>query len=205
VLAPKLVVHEGKTPTFEREDGRKLFESIAGDDLLSRRDRAILGVAMFAWGRISAIVKMRVCDFVDDGDRAKLVLREKGGKVRHIECHHVARDYLREYKAAAGFVEPRDKTPLFQSAPRRSKKLTGLGLDRREAWAMVKRRRAAAGLPISICCHSFRASALTMHLESGGDIRAAQLIAGHADIRTTLLYDRRSRKVQRAEVERVQL
>jgi integrase len=70
---------------------------------------------------------------------------------------------------------------------------------------MIKRRCAAAGLSASICSHSFRPSALTMRLESGGDIRAAQLIAGHADIRTTLLYDRRSRRMQRPEVERVQL
>src|SRR5258708_11651809 len=80
VLAPKLIVQEGKTSTFEREDGRRLFDSVAADDLLSKRDRVILGVAMFAWGRIGAIVKMRVCDFIDEGDHAKIVLREKGGK-----------------------------------------------------------------------------------------------------------------------------
>ena len=70
---------------------------------------------------------------------------------------------------------------------------------------MVKRRCAAAGLPASISNHSFRGTGITIHLENGGALEAAQNLAGHADIRTTQLYDRRSRKIQGAEVERVQL
>jgi integrase len=61
------------------------------------------------------------------------------------------------------------------------------------------------GLPPSICNHSFRATGITIHQENGGDIVEAQKLAGHADPRTTQLYNRKTGKLLRAEVERVQL
>jgi integrase len=69
----------------------------------------------------------------------------------------------------------------------------------------VKRRCAAAGLPANLCNHSFRATGITIHQENGGRIEDAAELAGHASTRTTQLYNRKLRKVARAEVERVQL
>ena len=43
------------------------------------------------------------------------------------------------------------------------RQLTGRALDRRVALAMVKRRAAAAGLPSSTCCHTFRATGITAY------------------------------------------
>lgn len=97
------------------------------------------------------------------------------------------------------------RAPLFQSAPRWSKTLSGKPIRRQAVFETVKRRCAAAGLRISICNHSFRGTGITIHLENGGTIEGAQDLAVHADSRTTRLYDRRKRKVQRAEVERVQI
>ena len=45
---------------------------------------------------------------------------------------------------------------------------------------MIKRRAAAAGLPPSTCCHTFRATGITAYLSNGGTIEHAQQIAGHA-------------------------
>lgn len=61
------------------------------------------------------------------------------------------------------------------------------------------------GLPSSVCNHSFRATGITIHQENGGVIVEAQKLAGHAYLRTTQLYNRKSEKMRRAEVERVQL
>ena len=102
-------------------------------------------------------------------------------------------------------LEPRSKAPLFQSAPRRSVKLSGKGMHRSDVWAMVKRRCAAAGLSANICNHSFRATGITIHQENGGRIEDAAELAGHASTRTTQLYNHKGRKIARAEVERVQL
>jgi integrase len=65
--------------------------------------------------------------------------------------------------------------------------------------------RPGARAPPAICCHSFQATGITIHQEAGGDIVEAQRLAGHADPRTTQLYSRKTSKLQRAEVERVQL
>lgn len=74
-----------------------------------------------------------------------------------------------------------------------------------DALRAVKRRCRVAGLPSSICNHSFRATGITVHQENGGRLEDAQDLAGHADARTTRLYIRKERKIAQAEVERVQL
>jgi integrase/recombinase XerD len=67
---------------------------------------------------------------------------------------------------------------------------------------MVKRRARVAGLSERTCCHTFRATGITAHLEDGGTIEDVQHLAGHADPRTTRHFYRRSRKVTRNIVER---
>ena len=44
----------------------------------------------------------------------------------------------------------------------------------------IKRRAAAAALPASTCCHTFRATGITAYLSNGGTLEHAQRIAGHA-------------------------
>lgn len=210
VRTPRLVVDEGKTPVLERAEARALFALLdaetgtAEQDILTLRDRALFAVMLFGFVRVGALVKMTVRDFEDEGENAWLILHEKGGKERRIPCHHRTREYLRAYVAAAG-LDPKSREPLFQSAPRRSGTLSGKAMREAAALEAVKRRCKAAGLPSSICNHSFRATGLTIHHENGGTLEDAQALAGHADARTTRLYIRKNRKVSRAEVERVQL
>lgn len=203
VRGPRLVIHEGKTPVLERDEARALFDAIDGGDLVSLRDKSILAIMLFGFVRVGAVVKMRVRDFVDERE-ACLVLQEKGGKARRIPAHHIVHGHLRAYVEAAGFA-PRSKEPLFQTAPRHAGVLSGKAMQRGDVLAMVKRRCAAAGLPSTICNHSFRATGITIHQENGGRIEDAAQLAGHASTRTTQLYNRKSRKLARAEVERVQL
>jgi hypothetical protein len=67
---------------------------------------------------------------------------------------------------------------------------------------MLKRRLKQAGLPAHYSPHSFRATGITNFLENHGTLEAAQRIAGHADSRTTKLYDRRGQKVLLEDMER---
>ena len=92
---------------------------------------------------------------------------------------------------------------MFQSVDR-SRRLSGRSLTRRVVLAMIKRRAAAAGLPASTCCHTFRATGITAYLSNGGTApRHAQQIAGHASPRTTKLYDRTADTVTLDEIERI--
>ena len=204
VRGPRHVVHEGKTPVLERDEARRLLASIDGVDVVSLRDKALLSVMLFSFARVGAVVKMRVRDFENEASDAWLVLSEKGGKSRRLPAHHLVRESLRAYVAAAE-LEPRSKAPLFQSAPRVGAALSGKALGRSDVWAMVKRRCVVGGLPSTICNHSFRATGITIHQENGGRIEDAAELAGHSSTRTTQLYNRKLRNVARAEVERVQL
>jgi hypothetical protein len=91
------------------------------------------------------------------------------------------------------------------------KSLDGFGFDvgkrrplvRTDAADMLKRRLKEAGLPAHYSPHSFRATGITNFLENDGTLEAAQRIAGHADSRTTKLYDRRGQKVLLEDMERI--
>jgi integrase/recombinase XerD len=73
---------------------------------------------------------------------------------------------------------------------------------RRELPAMIKRRAAAAALPASTCCHTFRATGITAYLSNGGTLEHAQQIAAHASPKTKL-YDRTSDTISLYEIERI--
>jgi site-specific recombinase XerD len=62
---------------------------------------------------------------------------------------------------------------------------------------------ARRGLPEHYSAHSFRAAGVTNFLENGGSLEVAQRIAGHADSRTTKLYDRRAEKLLVEDMERI--
>ena len=64
-------------------------------------------------------------------------------------------------------------------------------------------RAAAAGLPPSTCCHTFRATGITAYLSNGGTLEHAQRIAGHASPKTTKLYDRTADTITVDEIERI--
>jgi len=70
---------------------------------------------------------------------------------------------------------------------------------------MMKRRLKDAGLPVRLSPHSFRVTTITDLLEQGVALEDVQRLAGHADPRTTRLYDRRDKKITRNIVERISI
>jgi hypothetical protein len=92
-------------------------------------------------------------------------------------------------------LEKEPGSPLFPASIGKIGKLSRRPLVRTDAADMLKRRLKQAGLPAHYSPHSFRATGITNFLENDGTLEAAQRIAGHADNRTTKLYDRRGQKV----------
>jgi integrase len=72
-----------------------------------------------------------------------------------------------------------------------------------DAYRMIGRRGAAAGIGTKIGNHSFRATGITAYLKNGGVLENAANMANHASTRTTQLYDRRSDEMSLDEVERI--
>ncbi len=201
VRGPKYVIRRGKTPVLSAEEARQLLDSIEADTLIGLRDRALIGVMIYTFARVSAVVGLRVDDYFPAGKRWKLRFLEKGGKYNEVYAHHKAEEYLDAYLAAAG-LRGAGKLPLFRTSDRRGG-VTTFPLHRTDVLRMVKRRAAAAGLASHLCNHSFRATGITAYLKNGGRVEVAQQMAGHESSRTTGLYDRRDEEISLDEVERI--
>ena len=201
VRGPKHVVKKGKTPVLSAEEVKQLLDSIETDTIAGLRDRALIGVMVFSFARVGAVVAMNVEDYFQQGKRFWFRLHEKGGKQHDIPVHHKADDFMDAYLIAA---DTRDGklTPLFRTLDRRHR-VTQNRIGRREVLAMIKRRAQRAGLPSSTCCHTFRAAGIAIYLLNQGTLERAQLIAGHESSRTTKLYDRTSDQINLHEIEKI--
>jgi site-specific recombinase XerD len=213
VRGPKHLVKKGKTPVLNAEQARQLIDSIpiAERDeitgietplLVGLRDRALIGVMVFSFARISAVTNMSVGDYWQNGKRWWLRLHEKGGKFHEVPAHHNAEAYLDAYIQAAGIGEEA-KSPLFRTILGRTGALTANRMSRKDAWHMIKRRVRAAGLSSRVNCHTWRATGITAYLANDGDLENAQLIAAHESPRTTKLYDRTGDEITLDEIERI--
>ena len=202
VRGPRHSVMKGSTTVMSSEDTTAFLKSIDTAHVVGLRDRALIAVMVYSFARVSAVVGLKVEDYFPLKKRWWLRLHEKGGKVNEMGCHHKLEEYLDAYIAAAGIADDK-KGPLFRAAVGRTGKLSGRSMSRVDAWYMVQRRTADAGLDVAIGNHSFRAIGITDYMENGGDITIAQRMAGHANIKTTQVYDRRSDEVSFSEIERV--
>jgi len=187
VRGPKHVIKRGKAPVLTEDQARHLLASIKvvrkatlsdGTEaevpwLGGLRDRALIGVMVYTFSRISAVVAMQVEDYFSNGKRWWLRLHEKGGKRHEMPAHH--------------------KLEQFLDRP----------MHRVDAYQMVRRRTAEAGLKGKLGCHVFRATGITAYLEAGGTLENAQAVAAHESPRTTKLYDRTGDEITLDEVERI--
>ena len=201
VKAERYAVVEGKTPQIGPEQVRTLLKSIDVSNPVGLRDRAILAVLVYTAARVGAVAKLTLKSLKHDGAQYTLRFAEKGGKSREIPVRHDLEQFLREYIEAAQITEGR----LFRTAYRKTKTLTKNGMTGIDICRMMKRRLKAAGLPGHFSPHSFRVTTVTDLLEQNVPLEDVQYLAGHADPRTTRIYDRRRRKVTRNVVERISI
>jgi site-specific recombinase XerD len=168
-------------------------------DAKGLRDRVIIAIMGYTFARVSAVLKLKRSDYSLQGKRARLRLLEKGNKEKLVWLHHEAEEYLDAYLEMAQITEA--DAPLFQTLDK-NHRLSGLPIMRRDMLRIVKERCATAGLPESICNHTFRGTGITVFLQNGGSLEAAQDMANHSDPRTTKLYDRRKDLATLSEIER---
>jgi site-specific recombinase XerD len=204
VRGPSHIVKAGKTPVLAPEEARALIDSIEITTHSGLRDRALIGLMVFSFARIGAALGMKVEDVFTQNRRLWVRLREKGGKPHVMPCHHNLETYIAAYIEGAGLADD-PKGPLFRTIGRGTGLLTRTPLPQRNAYAMVGRRAAAAGIATRLGNHSFRATGITAYLKNGGTLEKAAQMANHASTRTTQLYDRRSEELSLDEVERIRM
>ena len=193
---------EGKTPAFDTDQVQKVLDKIDTSNEVGLRDRALLGTLAYTFARIGAVVNLKVEDYFQTGKRSMIRFREKGGKETEIPVHHKLEELLDQYLETSG-LRNRPNAPLFPIALGKTRKLGNRPATRIDAARMLKRRLKDAGLSDAFSPHSFRATGITNFLENGGTLEVAQRIAGHADSRTTKLYDRRGQRVLVEDMERI--
>lgn len=203
VKGPKYSIKRGKTPVLSAQEAKELIESIETTSVVGLRDRALIGIMLYSFSRVSAVVQMQICDCFLQGKRTWIRLHEKGGKEHEVPLHHKAEEYLDAYMNALD--NKSDYSPIWRTTRGKTGVLTANGMTRTDVFRMVKTRALKAGLAMKICCHSFRATGITVFLQNGGAIETAAQIAAHESPRTTKLYDRRADKIALEEVERIRI
>jgi site-specific recombinase XerD len=217
VRGPKYAVKKGKTPVLTVDEARELLHSIPivrntgrgkaapqEPSLTGLRDRALIAAMVYSFARINAVLKMQVRDYFVQDRRGWVRLHEKGGKEHEVPCHHNLEKYLDGYIAAAGIAADQDG-PLFRTAAGKTGELTRNPMWQQDAYRMIQRRAADAGLKTRIGNHTFRATGITAYLKNNGTLEAAQQIANHESPRTTKLYDPRSNEISLDEVEKISI
>ena len=203
VRGERLQVIEGKTPEIGVRQARALLNDIAVTNVVGLRDRAIIGILIYTAARVGAVAKLRRGDFYSDADQFCLRFTEKGGKSREIPVRHDLRQYIADYLNASHLDYAEKSSSLFRTTVRRTKQLTQSGMTADDITRMTKRRLKDAKLSDRLSPHSFRVTTITDLLSQGVSLEDVQNLAGHADPRTTRLYDRRQRQVTRNIVERI--
>lgn len=219
VRGERYEVIEGKTLEITVPQARRLLKDIRtatktnrGDGaeeektrLTGLRDRALLAILAYTSSRSGAVAKLRCGDFYDAGEQWMLRFEEKGGKSREIPVRHDLQQMIAAYIEAAGLQQTPKDAPLFRAALGRTGKLAATAIHVNDICRMMKRRLKDASLPSRLSPHSFRVAVITDLLEQGVSLEEVQHLAGHADPRTTRLYDRRRQKITRNIVERISI
>ena len=201
VRGPKHSVREGKTKGLGVKQARQLLESIDVSTAVGLRDRAVIASLIYTAARRGALAKMKRGDFHTDGRQHYFQLDEKGGKQRTIPCREDLQGFMEAYLYAVGPMEK--GSPLFRTVAGRTQKFQERAMSGEDILAMFKRRLKDAGLPEGFSCHSCRKATATNLLEQGVELADVQHFLGHADPRTTKLYDQRQLSVTRNIVERI--
>ncbi len=146
------------------------------------RDRALLELLYASGLRASEALTLRVADVNTRGGYVQCT--GKGRKERLVPVGGEALAWVERYLAEARprLAAARRAAPLLFVGPR------GRGLTRQSLWQIVLRAARRAGLRQRVSPHTLRHCFASHLLEGGADLRAVQLMLGHADISTTQIY-----------------
>jgi site-specific recombinase XerD len=203
VRGPKHVVKTGTTPVLDGKEWHKLIDAIPIDTVRDLRDRALIATLTYSFARIAAALTMKVEDLRPKGAGWQIRLHEKGGKHHTMPCHHALAEALHAYIAAAEIGEDRKGWLFRTSRGHNGSVLSEQPMAQPDAWRMIRRRAAIAGIHAPIGNHTFRATGITAYLSSGGALEHAQSMAAHESPRTTKLYDRTKERLTLREIERI--
>ena len=152
---------------------------------LGQRDRAMLEL-MYASGlRVSELVTLKT--FHVGHNEHVLRITGKGNKERLVPFGQMAGQWLQSYLGSGRpeILAGQQSEDLFVTS--RGTR-AGEAMSRVMFWNLVKRYAAEAGITTPLSPHTLRHAFATHLLNHGADLRAVQMLLGHADISTTTIY-----------------
>jgi integrase/recombinase XerD len=162
-------------------DVERLLEAPDRVDPRGARDAAMLEVLYATGLRVSELVGLRLHDLRLDAGYLRCI--GKGSKERVVPLGAEASTALRAYLDGGRVVllSGRRSDTVFVGR-------SGAPLTRQGFWKLIKAYGRRAGIRASLSPHVVRHSFATHLLENGADLRAVQMLLGHADISTTQIY-----------------
>ncbi len=171
--------------TLSEDQVTALLSAPDVDTPLGLRDRTMLEL-MYASGlRVSELVGLRLFQIsLQDG---VLRVMGKGSKERLVPFGEVAGDWLERYLAQARpvLLGAQQQDAVFITARGAH---AGTAMTRIMFWSLVRKYARQADIQVVLSPHTLRHAFATHLLNHGADLRAVQLLLGHADIATTTIY-----------------
>ena len=161
------------------------------------RDRALIELLYATGLRVSELISLRPADV--NLEASYLTCTGKGEKQRIVPMGDEAARWVRRYLRDGRLVllGKRSSPRLFVNARR-----GGPGLTRVGFWKILKAYGRTAGVTADLSPHMLRHSFATHLLERGADLRAIQMMLGHADLSTTQIYTHVLQQRMRAVYDR---
>lgn len=161
------------------------------DKPLGLRDRAMLELLYACGLRVSELVTLKTVQVgLAEGC---LRVTGKGNKERLVPFGDEAHDWLQRYLAEA-------RAPILAGQASDALFVTSRGgaMTRQMFWKLIKAHALRAGIEVPLSPHTLRHAFATHLLNHGADLRAVQMLLGHADISTTTIYTHVARERLRA-------
>jgi len=146
------------------------------------RDKALIELLYATGLRVTELLSLKPGDV--NLDAGYLTCIGKGDKERLVPLGHEAADWVRRYvsQGRPDLLHGRKSPWLFVNA-KGGGRLTRVGF-----WKILKQYGIQAGVSRGLSPHMLRHSFATHLLERGADLRAIQMMLGHADLSTTQIY-----------------
>ncbi len=189
IVLPKTEVRLPKTSALKDID--RIISKPNAYSPRGQRDAAIIAVLYASGLRVSELIALKLDDI--DAQRGFLKAMGKGQKERVVPLNEKALIYVSDYLEHARpiLLDKKSSTLVFI-------RKHGLKLSRQSVWKIIKKYALLAGLGSNLSPHQLRHSFATHLLEGGINLRALQLLLGHADLATTEIYTHVDKKRLRA-------
>jgi len=180
------VPQESTTEGLTEKEAAAMLATCNRSTIKGARDYALLKLMLYTAVRRSEVCALRWDDIRHERGHHVLWVQGKGQKRRKVKLQVPVLRAVEEYFDKSS-RDKKAEAPLFVATQHNRGEIP---MSANTIAQIVKARATKAGIEKRITPHSLRHSAITLALDGGATVRQVQYLAGHADPKTTMRYDR---------------